>query len=352
MRTTHLCRTGVLAAAGVAAGALALAPGALAQGANTVELANGETRLHLDAGTAQFLAQNGVNVAPIGPATAQNGRVDFPVSGGDIVPNTGAGVINHTGGLRLTANGTTVNLRNFVVNTRSGTLSAQGLGPIINLDASNATVIRRGPGGIDTWIVRVDALVSAPGEAALEGAFGVDIPTGARLGRVDVLTSPAQVILRGGSTKLALSQTAVDALQGLGVQVGNVPPAAADTTGALNFPVTGQKVTLDGPAGTITHRGGISLSAGATNVRLTSFTINIDKRPDLTSLISGANRSSILNLDLSGSKVGVSKRQLVVTNVGTTLTGIAANALNGAFDVTAIPAGLDFGTARVQARIV
>jgi hypothetical protein len=102
----------------------------------------------------------------------------------------------------------------------------------------------------------------------------------------------------------------------------------------------------------ISHEGGISLSAGSTTVELTGFNINLLRgSANLSSLINGTSRSPILNLSLGDSKVGVSNRQLVVTQVQTTLTDGAASALNNAFSVNAFGPGLDFGTARVQARI-
>lgn len=337
-------------------GALAvMAPAAMAQGAgDTVELAGGETRLYLDADTVGVLTASDIAVAPIGPATASGTRVTFPITGGDIDPANGAGIVDHSGGLAISSHGTTVRLRNFVVDTTKGTLTAQ-VGSarvrIIDLDASKASVIRRGTGRADTWIVRVQASLSAQGAAALNAAFDTQLfSKGIPLGRVDVRTQPAEYLLEGGDTSLSLAPTTAAALQGLGVSVGNVPPAAANTAGALEFPVTGQKIAAKGFAGRITHSGGISLTAGATTVQLTSFDINVDAAPDLTALV-GGQRVSILNLDLSGSKTGVSNRTAVVTNVKATLTPAAAAALNDAFKVSAFTAGLELGTARVGAKI-
>jgi hypothetical protein len=358
-------RKGLIAAAGVAAGALAFAPAALSQGAaNTVALSGGETALKLNAGTAAVLAENGVSVTPLGRATA-NGAVDFPITGGRIVPNTGAGIYNHVGsGLRFSAGGTQVNLTAFTINSTAGTITASVGGArvkIADLDTSNAAVIRRGPGRIGTWIVRVQVDLSAEAAAALNQAFRTKLfAEGIPLGRADVRSEPRQVILNGGSTLLAPSLTAANALQSLGVSLGNVPPAAANTAGALNFPIDGKKidlaamagVTANSATGVISHEGGISLSAGSTTVELTGFNINLLRgSANLSSLINGTSRSPILNLSLGDSKVGVSNRQLVVTQVQTTLTDGAASALNNAFSVNAFGPGLDFGTARVQARI-
>jgi hypothetical protein len=338
----------------LAIGAAVAAPAALGQAADTVTLAGGETRLHLNGATAGVLTDNGVSVAPIGPATARGTRVTFPITGGRIDPTDGAGTIAHSGGLAFSAGGTTVRLRNFIVDSRTGSLTAQVGGSrvrIVDLDTSDAAVIRRGVGRAETWIVRVQAELSARGAAALNAAFDTDLfAAGIPLGRVDVLTEPAQYLLRGGDTSLALSPAAAQALQGLGVQVSNVPPAAANTAGALEFPVTGRRIAAGTFVGTISHSGGIALSAGSTRVELTSFDIRVDATPDLTALL-GGQRTPILNLDLSGSKTGVAARQAVVTDVKASLTPGAAAALNDAFGVTAFSGGLELGTARVQARI-
>ncbi len=352
--STRMRRTGLggVALAAAATAALAAAPMGAAQ-ANTVELSGGETRLHLNAGTAAALSGAGVSVAPIGPSTANGTRVNFPITGGDINPSTAAGTITHSGGLRFSAGGTTVNLRNFAVNTRNAGLTAQVGGArarIIDLDVRNAAVIRRGPGKVNTWLVRVNANLSATGAAALNQAFDTNLfQRGTPIGRVDVRSTPGELLLRGGQTTLQVSPTTAGALTSLGVAAGPVAPATAGSAG-LAFPVSAGKVARQGFAGRIDHTGGINLSAGATSVDLTRFQINVDRAPDLTGL-AGGNRLSILNLDLSNSKVGVSNRNLVITNVASTLTGPAASALNGAFSVTAFQGGLDFGTARVQAKV-
>ena len=348
-------RSRTLAGLAVGAGVIgAVAPAAVAQSADTVPLAGGDTRLHLNTATAGVLADNGVAVAPIGPATARGTRVTFPITGGRINPTNGAGTVLHSGGLSFSAGGTTVRLRNFSVDTRTGALTAQ-VGSsrvrIIDLDTSKAAVIRRGTGRAETWIVRVQAELSSTGAAALNAAFDTDLfAKGIPLGRVDVLTEPGQYLLRGGDTSLSLAPATAAALQGLGVTVGNVPPAAANTAGALEFPVTGQRIRANNFVGRISHSGGISLTAGTTTVELTSFDITVDASPDLPALL-GGSRTEILGLDLANSKTGVSNRQAVVTNVKASLTAGAATALNQAFGVTAFAEGLELGTARVQARI-
>jgi hypothetical protein len=159
----------------------------------------------------------------------------------------------------------------------------------------------------------------------------------------------ATVKLAGGATTLKLSSTAAGALQSLGIAAAPITPAKATKRG-LAFPVTGGRVDAKTLAGSIRHSGGIALSKGATKVALRSFTIRIDKRPDLTAKVGGA-RVSILNLDLAKAKVTIKGKRVKVAGVKATLTKAAAGALNAAFATDAFKKGLDVGTATVRTRI-
>ena len=118
----------------VAVGALlAVAPAAQA----AVNLSGGQTRLTVNKGTAKALASLGVKVAPTGKASARGRHVKFPITGGSIDPASAAGTIRHTGGLRFSAGGTRVTLKNYVVKVGGRiTLSAKvgkGRVKILNL---------------------------------------------------------------------------------------------------------------------------------------------------------------------------------------------------------------------------
>jgi hypothetical protein len=159
----------------------------------------------------------------------------------------------------------------------------------------------------------------------------------------------AKVRLAGGATTLELSSTATGALQSLGIAAAPIGPARA-AKGGLAFPVTGGRVDATSLAGSIRHSGGIRLSRDATKVALRSFTIRIDKHPDLTAKV-GGSRVSILKLDLSKAKVAVKGKRVKVAGVKATLTKAAAGALNAAFSTHAFAKGLDVGTATVRTRI-
>jgi hypothetical protein len=320
-----------------------------------VGVGGGVTNLHLDRGTAAALGDLGLSVAPVGPAKAAGTRISFPVTGGAIDPATAAGRVAHSGGLAFSAGGTTVRVTDFVVRTdrRTPVLTAavgSARVPLLALDLGDAKVLRRGPGGVGTWVVRVQTSLTATAAGALNAAFGSRLAAGTPIGRVDLRVNPSEVHLAGGATTLALDPGTAAALTGLGVTPSVIAPATAGAAG-LSFPVTGGTLAAGTFAGAIAHSGGIALAAGATRVELRSFRIEIDRTPQLTALVGGTSARVPLTVDLSGAKVGLTARTAVVRGARVALTTEAASALNAAFGTTALTAGLPLGTADVRAAV-
>ncbi len=157
----------------------------------------------------------------------------------------------------------------------------------------------------------------------------------------------ATVKLSGGSTTLKLDPATAKALTGLGVSVSPIAPAKAGTKG-LSFPITGGSIDPATAAGTITHSGGLQLRAGATRVRLTSFTIGVDRTPTI-SVKAGRARLHAFSLSLGGAKVSRAGLGTKVSGVAVKLSAKGAAALNAAFGVKAFKRGLRVGTATVKA---
>ena len=166
-----------------------------------------------------------------------------------------------------------------------------------------------------------------------------------------LLLAPATAEARSyGATTLQLDPTAVAALTGLGVTPAPIAPATATATGELAFPITNKPFGAL-LAGTIRHSGGISLTAGATTVKLETFFIDPLRR-QLTALVGGA-RVPILALDFSRARVGLGGGSLKLGPVGGSLTPVAAGALDSAFGLApgTIPPGLKLGDATVRYRL-
>ena len=161
--------------------------------------------------------------------------------------------------------------------------------------------------------------------------------------------------VESGRTSVKLSEDFVGALTSLGVTAGVVDPSRV-YGGSVTFPVTGGAVDLATARGEIAHSGGLTLSAGGTEVRLQGFTIDTTSAPVLTGLVvvDGGllGRVPLFDLQLpSGITLPLEPSEggkLRLKGVGVTLTSVAAGALNQIFGVTAFTPGFNIGTANVK----
>jgi hypothetical protein len=171
--------------------------------AEFVRLSGSSTSVDLDAATAKVLADNKVSVAPVGPATAsQSGgttRVSFPITEGYVAvypsdqPNYIRGTFSHSGGLRFTAGGKSLEVTDFIVNPGDSTLSATvggsgSVAHILDLDGTNVKVSQDDQG--NTLLDGTVAKLSATGADALNKTFGVSLfKAGIPLGEVHVVAT-------------------------------------------------------------------------------------------------------------------------------------------------------------------
>ena len=152
-----------------------------------------------------------------------------------------------------------------------------------------------------------------------------------------------------------MSSGFVSALHTLGLTPGVVRPSDLGD-GKVTFTVTGGAIDLQTARGEISHSGGLTLTAGSTEVRLQSFTIDTTgSSPVLTGLVVVDDKlvgrlplpnlqlPAGLSLPLRPSAEGV----LRLKGVGVTLTSTAASALNGVFKTNALAGGFEIGTANV-----
>ena len=209
-----------------------------------MEVDGGATTLKLASSTARALDGLGVAVSPLSPAKAGRSGVSFPVSGGAVDPATGAGTIEHRGGLRLRAGSTKVDLRNFKINAGSTNTIGVRVGRsnlhAFRISSSDARVVRR---GIRTIVSGVEGQPLATGRhRAQPRVRRARVQAGLRIGTASVRVRPAELAFTGGSTALALDAGTAAALRSLSVAVAPAAPATADPDGAIAFPITEGKV--------------------------------------------------------------------------------------------------------------
>jgi hypothetical protein len=166
----------------------------------------------------------------------------------------------------------------------------------------------------------------------------------------------------GGSTAVALDADFVAALGTLGLAPGTVGDATL-ADGSVSFPITGGTVTVFDKSsgyrpyvqGTLLHQNsGLSLTAGATTVELTNFTVDPGTPARLFGDVSvnGTQAAASAPLfDLDGSTLNPISMDATGNAVlqGTTveLSPEAADLLNSTFSTTALAGGLVIGIATI-----
>ncbi len=148
-----------------------------AAGASETLTLNGqETVLALDSGTAKVLKDNKIKVAPIDPASASDAGIAFPITGGEIDSESLAGTIDHSGGLKFSAGGTSVELTDFVVDTAAETLTATAPdgSALVTLDLDLGGLERSDEGGAIV-LSGITAALSSDGADALNSSFKVKL---------------------------------------------------------------------------------------------------------------------------------------------------------------------------------
>ncbi len=183
----------MLVVAVAAAGMTVLAAGA--QASSQLRFNGGSTRLVVNPAVLPALADNGIALAPVAPATAGAARwggqdtiaANFPIKGGHVNGTTLAGVINHTGGLTFSKGNKslTVGLFRITIAKRAYLSGAVNLDPsvrvpLLRLDLSHAKVSACG-----RWVTvsGVRAYLTKTAADALNATLGTDVfAAGLKLG--------------------------------------------------------------------------------------------------------------------------------------------------------------------------
>jgi hypothetical protein len=162
----------------------------LANAAPTLSVGYGETLVKLDPIFVGALTTLKVTPSAIGWARLSNGVASFPVSDGDFDFATAKGEITHVGGLMLKAGTTTVELRDFNIDTSGATpvLTGKVIAndnfvariPLFDLVLPALTLPLAAPsnGWGQLKVPSVKVTLNAGAAAALNGVFGVTAFTG------------------------------------------------------------------------------------------------------------------------------------------------------------------------------
>lgn len=364
-------RSAVAVVAALAA-LLAFAPFA---SATSDPLASGTTSITLNKGLFKKLKKNGVKVLKVSPATVKNRTVKLPVSGGSLDPITGAGTVEHSGGIKLKRGKKTAAINTLVLESATSSLKAKVAGKNMKLASVKGYTFARNGFGTN---VSISAL-KLTGKAAkqLNKKLGF---TGKKknkqgkkvavkplfkgnqtLGASTSETQPKTVaVLPGGKASLLTNEATVKkfatpiGLGGLGVEIKTTPPAETEATAnpftpRLLFPIGGGTIAPDANGGTVQTGGAVTLHQVLGPEKETTMTlsaiyidlstkvatveVNVSSTVDPKINLGPLGRSSIADLNLTGAtiKSDPAAHTVTVENAVATLQEVTALTLNSVF---------------------
>lgn len=148
--------------------------------------------LNLEGGEAELVLDNafpggGIAASAIEPATQGTRRVGFPIVGGKVSPDGDSGVVRLDGGLRLSRQGTRLDLTKPRIDLGKGQVSIKVAGirtAIASFDADSATTSLKGS---KVTITAIEAALTSDGATAINEALGSSaFSRGEALGRFEV----------------------------------------------------------------------------------------------------------------------------------------------------------------------
>ncbi|HSL94994.1 MAG TPA: hypothetical protein VLA35_03600 [Thermoleophilia bacterium] len=337
--------------------------------ADPVDIKGKVTCLTVDPVVTQTLADAGIVIMPIKPATAMPTEADctcttrfcFPITEALVDPGTLGGEIWHSGGLTImrVSDGAVLQLRSFRIDTVEGLLYGlvgDAYLPLLELDLGDIELGGTFP------IVRVGnvgASLTETAAGALNATFGTELPAGLPFGVACVkLRLPCY-----GHTEVAIEPAILQALTDNKLQILPVHPASVKPvlsyepwngivgpTLAYRFPITERD--LEGKRQSIWHSGGLQFVNldGCKWVAATGFKIDPVKQR-LWATVAGCMWVKLFTLDFSGVETSAQGPYTVLSPVGLVLTRRAASALNRALCVDIFECGMRVGEARVVVRI-
>jgi hypothetical protein len=165
--------------------------------------------------------------------------------------------------------------------------------------------------------------------------------------------------LTGTGTSVKIDAGTAEALKSLGVALAPIGSAKFEaSTSTITFPITSGYAEIHSDLnvkpgyiqGSIAHEGsGFSLSAGSTKVELSDFVVDPGNSV-LYGTVGGTPKVPLLSLDGTNVKVSMEGSDVVLQGTVAKLTDTAAGALNKAFNVSALKAGIPLGTVRLVAK--
>jgi len=330
----------------LAAAALLILALTLAAPAGAEPLASGKTTLTLSDGFFRQLKKHGVEIVQLRPAKVRGRVITLPVRGGQLESKSGAGRVNHRGGIGFRAGKRLVTLRDFSLDTVKRSLSAKLGGRRLIFAAASGLSSNRDGLGVDVFAK--DLRLSEGAAAILRRKLGLPgvFASGRSLAASITGTQPAAVTVSSGTVSLALDPGFEAKLQSLEVTTAPFESATllSGSPTTYSFAVVHGSLAPDLSSGVLVTATGLRLTQGdgssAPRLLLAPLSLALDSRrvssgfdarpsPPLAGPLGIAPLAAI---GIAGGAVGVdSDGTVTMADTAATLEPYAADPLNEAF---------------------
>jgi len=318
-------------------------------------LASGSTTLTLNRGLVKKLKRSGVRILKVGSATVRGRKATFPVTGGSLDPTTGAGTVNHSGGIKFKRGKRNVALKNFIVDTTTASLNGRVGRKSQKIASTKGVTFTRNGFGVDVKVSNLK--LTGKTARALNKKLGLKgkkkVRGNSSLGASASTTQPSTVtVLPVGNASLNPDSATLAKFASKGVNpLTDIRPINGAGVGpgpSFVFPISGGTIGLTANAGTLNTSGGLAIAPAAklktefNNLSADFGTKVITAEVNITPSPPGPGnlgRTSIADIDLTGATVSsdASARTVSVANMTVKLQAVAAATLNEVY-----PGGVNF----------
>ena len=222
-------------------------------------LGSGSTRLTLDKGFLRLMAQNGVAVSAVSPATLKGRVLTFPVDGGEFDPTSGRGVVDHEGALLLKAGRRSIPLKDLQLKPaqKNAPFTVKAGGGQLKLATVAKLSVRRAGFGdkiaVEKLALSGKVAVRLAKKLRLRGVLEEGQPLGSTLTKAQPETI---AVTNTGKAALTFDPSILAKLQGLFVALNPIFPAEHIGT-EFTLPIFGGKIAPDGSSGVLETSGAI-----------------------------------------------------------------------------------------------
>jgi hypothetical protein len=334
-------------------------------------IASGTTTLTLNKGLVKKLKKNGVKILKVSPATLRNRTATLPVTGGSLDPTSGAGTINHSGGIKFKRGKKTVALKNLIVDTTTKSLTGRVGKKSLKIASVAGVSFARNGFGVDVKISKL----KLTGKAAKELNNKLSTPKkkgkgssasaskrkttklfkgGQVLGSSSSTEQPSTVtVLPQGDATLVADATPGQAFskfiaKGVSAATGftGIAPATRPAPTVFVFPISGGTIAPNASSGTVNTAGGVQIVKDTATLdptmQLTNIGADLGTKVALTDLNilpsppfpGNVGRASIADLDFSGATIvsDPATRRITIIGAVAKLQAVAAATLNDVFN--------------------